>query len=145
MKSGRGGRTMIDFAETMNPHTVSGPPGNMRGMLLRTPGVFSSHGEIMKAALLSLPVGNRDVLLIDEPEAGQDLEAVLQIRKAFAAIAAKGVQVIAATHRPVFLPNACTIELGPNYAALVRGMFCCAVCGEQETAGQIRLRPGDDA
>ena len=51
-------------SETMNPHNVNGPAGNMRNMLLRTRGMFSSHGEIMKAALVSLPVQRGEKALL---------------------------------------------------------------------------------
>lgn len=85
-------------SETMNPHTVTGPAGNMLQMLLRTRGTLSSHGEIMKAALVSLPAGSGDIVLVDEPESGQDFAGVQRIRMGSEQLEASNVQVIAASH-----------------------------------------------
>ena len=112
--------------ETMNPHTRTGAPGNMTNMLLKTRGRFSSHGEILKAALGSLPIRSGDVLLIDEPEAAQDFSGVEEIRKGFETICTKKGQVIAASHHPVIWQEANIIELVPGYAEVVRHGFSSA-------------------
>ena len=119
-------------SETMNPHTMTGPAGDMLKMLLRTRGMFSSHGEIMKAALVSLPVAPGDVVLIDEPESGQDLAGVQRIRAGFEQLAANDVQVVAATHHPLFLQAGKVVELRPGYAAHLKEELCRLLgCGER--------------
>jgi predicted ATPase len=116
-------------SETMNPHARDDPPGDMRNMILKIRGVFSSHGEIMKVALTTLPVREGDSLLIDEPEAGQDMDGWKQIRKGLNAICSKGGQVILASHHPFFLQDANIIELVPGYAKKIRREFCRAPAG----------------
>ena len=111
-------------SETMNPHTVTGPAGNTLQMLLRTRGTFSSHGEIMKAALVSLPVRRGDIVLIDEPETGLDLAGVQQLCKGFEQLVANNVQVIAASHHPLFLQAGRAVELRTGYAAHLREELC---------------------
>ena len=106
--------------EMMNPHSFSGAMGDMRNMILRTRGVFSSHGEIMKAALGSLPIRRGDLLLVDEPESGQDAAGVQRIRHGFEMICAEGCQVIAASHHPFMWGDAHIIELVPGYVKQVQ-------------------------
>ena len=115
-------------AETMNPHAPNGPPGDMRNMILRTRATFSSHGEIMKSVLTSLPLRRGETLLVDEPESGQDAGSVQRIRRGFDAICQQGGQVIAATHHPLLLKDANIIELMPGYAGELREMYCKSVC-----------------
>ncbi len=116
-------------SETMNPHVPQGPAGDLRGMLLRTRGIFSSHGEIMKSVLFSMPIRQGGVLLVDEPEAGQDFKGVERIREGFDKIVASGGQVIMATHHPFLMQNTHLIELVPNYAEHLRAKFCTTLCG----------------
>lgn len=120
-------------AETMNPHAPHGPVGNLRGMVLRTRGIFASHGQIMKTALTTLPVHRGDTLLVDEPDAGQDIDAVVGIGKGFDAIVKQGGQVIAATHHPLLLRDAHLIELAPGYAEVMRKTICRSLCGGGHT------------
>lgn len=115
-------------AETMNPHAPNGPPGDMRNMILRTRAIFSSHGEIMKSALTSLPLRRGETLLVDEPESGQDAGSVQRIRQGLDSICRKGGQVIAATHHPFLLQDANIIELVPGYAEELRETYCKSVC-----------------
>jgi predicted ATPase len=117
-------------AETMNPHAASGPAGDMRNMILRTRGMFSSHGEIMKAALATLPLHRGETLLVDEPETGQDAGGVKRIREGLDAIVRAGVQVIAATHHPLMLRDGHLIELEPGYAQCIREEYRRALCEE---------------
>ncbi len=119
------------ISETMNPHAPQGPASDVRGMVLRTRGVFSSHGEIMKSVLFSMPIRQGGILLVDEPEAGQDLKGTERIREGFEEICAHGGQVIVATHHPFLMQNANLIELIPNYAEHLRVKFCSALCGNQ--------------
>lgn len=111
-------------AESMNPHQMTGPVGSAVNMLLRVRGQFSSHGEIMKAALVSLPLKKGDVLLIDEPETGQDFAGVQHIRAGFQNLARRKVQVIAATHHPGLLEGATLVELEADYAERIRREMC---------------------
>jgi len=124
------GNTSVQYfnTETMNPHAASGAPGNLRNMTLRTRGVFSSHGQIMKAALVSLPLRKGETLLVDEPEAGQDMAGVERIRQGFGMLCDRGGQVIAASHHPLFLRGANVIELVGGYAEDMRAAYCRALC-----------------
>jgi len=114
-------------SESMNPHSRSEPDRSPAGMLLRTRGLFSSHGQIMKAAMVSLPIRQGGVLLIDEPEAGQDLAGVRQLAEGFRKLADHDVQVIIATHHPLFFRTGTLIELAPGYAARVTRGLCAAL------------------
>lgn len=114
-------------SESMNPHSRNNPDRSPLGMLLQTRGMFSSHGEIMKAAMVSLPVRQGGVLLIDEPEAGQDLASVERLAKGFRKLADHHVQVIIATHHPLFFGVGTLIELVPGYAADLTQKLCVAL------------------
>ena len=109
-------------SETMNPRIADGPAGTMTNMTLRARAPFSSHGQIMKAALTSIAIRRGESLLIDEPESGQDLEGTLRLRNGFKAICAKGGQVIVASHHPAFClwEDAHLIELEEGYAQYLR-------------------------
>jgi len=123
-----GTETFYFDSETMNPHHPDNPPQDIRDMILRTQGIFSSHGEIMKATLTSLPIRKGAVLLADEPESGQDLAGVQRIRVGFDLLCAQGGQVITASHHPLIMQNAHLIELVPGYAETVRRNLCRNVC-----------------
>jgi predicted ATPase len=99
-------------------------------MLLKTRGVFSSHGEILRAALFSLPVRKGAVLLVDEPEAGQDLDGLMLIRKGFDRIVAAGGQVLVATHHPLVWRDAHVIEPVPGHLDRLRRAFCSDSTGD---------------
>ncbi len=105
-------------SETMNPHT--GDPG-VRGPIAsvyKTRAMFSSHGQILQTVIGHLGCEPGDVLLIDEPEAGQDLENVRRIRRVLDYAAEIGAQVIAASHHPVMWAEAHILEPArPGYAA----------------------------
>jgi len=115
-------------AELMNPHREDQPPGNMRNMILKTRGVFSSHGEIMKTALFSLSLYPGETFLVDEPESGQDLAGVQRILQGFDELCERGVQVIVATHHPLLMCDAHIIELESGYAETVRKTLCSTLC-----------------
>lgn len=122
----RDGKTSAQYfnAELMNPHREDHAPGNLRNMILKTRGVFSSHGEIMKTALFSLALYPGDTFLVDEPESGQDLAGVQRIRQGFEELCENGVQVIVATHHPLLMQAVNLIELVPGYAETVRATLC---------------------
>ena len=110
-------------AETMNPQLEQFFSGDMRNMILRTRALFSSHGEIMKDALTTIPIHKGETLLVDEPETGQDIDGIQRIRKGFDAIIKEGGQVIMATHHPLLLLNTNIIELVPNYVEKMHKIF----------------------
>jgi predicted ATPase len=116
--------TLYFNPESMNPHHPDYYPSDVREMVLKTRGLFSSHGEILRAALFSLPIREGTVFLVDEPETGQDIGGVERIREGFDRIVASGGQVIAATHHPLMMRNAHIIELVPDYAKHLRNAFC---------------------
>lgn len=126
-----GTETCYFDSETMNPHRPDNPPRNIRDMILRARGTFSSHGEIMKDTLTSLPIRKGAVLLVDEPESGQDLAGVQRIREGLDLLCDQGGQVITASHHPVIMQNAHLIELVPGYAETVRRNLCQSVCENQ--------------
>lgn len=113
--------------ETMNPHHPSFYPTDVREMVLKTRGIFSSHGEILRAALFSLPVRKESVFMVDEPEAGQDMDGVKRIREGFDKICDSGGQIIIASHHPLLLNNANIIELVPGYTEQLKTTFCHAL------------------
>lgn len=107
------GPTMYHYysGERMNPHRK-----DMKGnSLLRCRAMFSSHGESMRDVLASIPLRHGDTLLLDEPESGQDIEWMLEIRKGFRLVARLGCQLIIATHQPVFMGEGRVIELRRGY------------------------------
>ena len=110
--------------ESMNPHHPDYYPHDVREMVLKTRGLFSSHGEILRAALFSLPIQKGAVFLVDEPETGQDIDGIKRIRKGFERIVASGGQIIAATHHPIMMQNTHLIELLPGYAKELKKAFC---------------------
>jgi predicted ATPase len=119
-------------AEMMNPHRPEGPPGDLRTLILRARGVFSSHGEIMKTTLSSLPVSSGSILLIDEPETGQDLAGVLRIQKGFDVLRRKKVQVIVASHHPLLLQHGQLIELKNRYTETLLRQYRHHLCKQKE-------------
>jgi predicted ATPase len=124
IKNPDGAPTLYFNPESMNPHHPDYYPSNVREMVLKTRGIFSSHGEILRAALFSLPIREGTVFLVDEPETGQDIKGVERIREGFDRIVASGGQIVAATHHPLMMRNAHIIELVPDYAKRLRSAFC---------------------
>ena len=116
--------TLYFNPETMNPHHPDYYPSDVREMILKTRGIFSSHGEILRAALFSLPIREGAVFLVDEPETGQDIAGVERIREGFDKIVASGGQIIAATHHPLILRNVTVIELVSGYKNLIHQTLC---------------------
>ncbi len=116
--------TLYFNPETMNPHHPDYYPSDVREMILKTRGIFSSHGEILRAALFSLPIREGSVFLVDEPEAGQDIEGMERICEGFDKIVASGGQIIAATHHPLIMRDANLIELVQGYAEDLHHAFC---------------------
>jgi ABC-type Mn2+/Zn2+ transport system ATPase subunit len=112
-------RRLFD-TELMNPRVRSDPARTPAEMALRLRGSFSSHGQIIRHALATLPAGPHGMtLLIDEPEAGQDFAAVQRIKTLIDAACAQGYQFIVASHHPVFWFDTHLIELEPSYTRRV--------------------------
>ena len=112
-------RRLFD-TELMNPRVESAAVRTPAEMALRLRGNFSSHGQMIRHTLATLPAGPRGMtLLVDEPEAGQDFAAVQQIKRLMDAVCARGYQIIVASHHPVFWFDTCLIELEPGYTRRV--------------------------
>lgn len=101
--------------ENMNPHMGVSPTQTLKVMALRTRAMFSSHGEILQAAFSTLRITPRTCLLLDEPEAGQDFAHVMALHASMQRAAARGAQVICATHEVLFWQQAHIIELRCGY------------------------------
>ena len=92
--------------------------------VLRTRGLFSSHGEIMRDVLATLPVAEGDLLLLDEPESGQDASWAERLRKGLLELHREiGIQVIMATHHPLLWYDTHVIELAPDYGEQARELY----------------------
>ena len=106
--------------ERMNPRVLAIPAATPAEMALRLRGSFSSHGQIIRQTLAALPAGPRGMtLLVDQPEAGQDYEAVQRIKATIDAACEQGYQFIVASHHPVFWFGTHLIELQPGYTRQV--------------------------
>ena len=85
--------------------------------LLDTPAAFLSQGQRRRLALARVVAAPRPLWLLDEPTAGLDAAS----RAAFASLMeghlAGGGLILAATHEPLGLPGARTLELSPRPAA----------------------------
>ncbi len=118
------GETVRFHSEQHNPQTSGYRTQGLLETLLKTRGLFASHGQIMRDVLATLPFGAGDTLLLDEPEAGQDLSWIESIRDGLLDISREvSVQVIMATHHPLFWVDAHLIELAPGYAEETRGRY----------------------
>lgn len=115
----RKNNSMTEFcyfnSETMNPHKSEENFKGPIGSIIKVRALFSSHGESMRDVLRYMPVNKSSCLLLDEPESGHDLKWVIKIRKGLDNLAKTGVQIILATHHPVFWKDANIIELKRNY------------------------------
>jgi len=109
------GRYQYFNGETMNPHRAYKYFKGLRGTVIRTRALFSSHGETLRDVLGSYNPQPGDCFILDEPETGHDLEWIVKIRKGLDALVKIGCQVIVASHHPVFWRDAMIIELKRNY------------------------------
>lgn len=73
---------------------------------------FLSTGQRRRAALVPLMAGPAPVWLLDEPASGLDVAAVDLLGAIIARHRARGGAVLVATHQPIALPDAMTIQLG---------------------------------
>ncbi|MFP4430561.1 MAG: ABC transporter ATP-binding protein [Spirochaetaceae bacterium] len=123
------GQTIRFHSEEDNPQTAGFAAKSPLDTLLKTRGLFASHGQIMRDVLATLPFGPGDTLLLDEPEAGQDLSWIEGIRDGLAEISEElRVQVIMATHHPLLWVGAHLVEFAPNYAETIRSRYRTYLC-----------------
>ncbi|MFW6250808.1 MAG: ABC transporter ATP-binding protein [Alkalispirochaetaceae bacterium] len=117
-------RTLLFDSESANPQASGFARKNQLDTILQTRGLFSSHGEIMRDVLATLPVGAGDLLLLDEPEAGQDASWAERLRGGLLDLHREiGVQIIMATHHPLLWYESNIIELAPGYEERTRALF----------------------
>lgn len=138
-----GGRTVQFHSDRDNPQTAGFEVKSPLDTLLQTRGLFASHGQIMRDVLATLPFGPGDTLLLDEPEAGQDLSWIEGIRDGLAEIAEElDVQVIMATHHPLLWVGAHLVEFAPDYAEETRRRFRSHLCpgDENQAENQAEIR-----
>lgn len=87
---------------------------------------FRSHGQTLKPVLLAWEQGiekGQQVILIDEPEAGLDLDAKLEVLASYRA-APPRVRFLIATHEVLFVRAAeHVLELVPGYADKLRTAY----------------------
>lgn len=115
-------------AEQMNPRHSVGHIHTPTEMTLHLRAQFSSHGEILQAAFTTLQAAPGTCLLLDEPEAAQDFDHILALRAAMRRAAARGVQLIVATHEVLFWEPAHILELRRGYRERVTRTLCQMKC-----------------
>lgn len=115
-------------AESMNPQYADRNIRNATEMKLHIRGQFSSHGEILQATFTTLRLTPQTCLLLDEPEAGQDFDHILALRKSMDRAVARGVQIILATHETLFWDRAHVVELRRGYFRRITAAYCRLRC-----------------
>lgn len=109
--------------EIMNPHRAYKYFKGLRGTVIRTRALFSSHGETMRDVLRLYNPQKGDCFILDEPENGHDFEGAMKIREGLNALVKTGCQVIVATHHPVFWSKAYFIEFQKGYLQSLTNKF----------------------
>ena len=99
--------TKIKFlsTETLNPLMIK-TFKSREEMIMHTRALFSSHGEIVQELLGSQRYFKENCIIIDTPDTGQDIKGNYTIQEGFKKMTDKGIQIITATHNPLFLQNA---------------------------------------
>ncbi len=85
-----------------------------------------------QAVFSSIQITPNTCLLLDEPESGQDFDHVLKLKKAMLDAAARGAQIICASHHVLFWQHAHIIELDRNYKTRVIQKMCAIVCAPHQ-------------
>jgi len=111
------GKTRCHYfnSETMNPHRDDKRFRGIKGSIIKVRAMFSSHGETMRDVMHAIQLQPGDCFLLDEPEAGHDLDWIVKIRQGLDMLVRRKCQLIVASHHPVFWKNAHVIELKKNY------------------------------
>ncbi|MBN1837671.1 MAG: AAA family ATPase [Spirochaetales bacterium] len=118
------GRTVLFEASRADPQSEGYLPQNPLESILSSRAVFSSHGQIMRDVMGTLALGPGDTVLLDEPEAGQDLGWIEKLRDGFDTTCRDlEIQIIMASHHPAFWNGCHLIELAPGYAQEVRQRY----------------------
>ena len=74
-------------------------------------GRFLSSGQRRRTALARIVASGAPIWLLDEPTVGLDIRSIAGLESALADHRASGGIVIAATHAPIALPGAATLDL----------------------------------
>jgi heme exporter protein A len=74
-------------------------------------GRFLSSGQRRRTALARVIAGGAPIWLLDEPTVGLDIRSIAGLETALAEHRASGGMLIAATHAPIALPGATTLDL----------------------------------
>ena len=82
------------------------------------PGRFLSSGQRRRTALARVIATGAPIWLLDEPTVGLDVRSIAALEAALADHRAAGGTVIAATHAPIALPGAATLDLAAFDARL---------------------------
>jgi heme exporter protein A len=82
------------------------------GAIGHLPFGYLSTGQKRRAAIARLLVSRRPVWLLDEPTAGLDAESELQVFALMEKHLASGGMILAATHLPLGIDGAWTLEMG---------------------------------
>ena len=117
------GRCHYFNSEIMNPHRNDKQFRGIQGSIIKIRAMISSHGETMRDVLHYIPLKPGDCFLLDEPEAGHDLDWIIKIRRGLDILVRKKCQVIVASHHPVFWKNAYVIELKRNYLKRLKKQY----------------------
>jgi heme exporter protein A len=80
--------------------------------LARVPVRMLSTGQRKRAALARAIASRSDLWLLDEPANGLDSDGQQRLESAMSAHRANGGAILAASHQPLALPDAKTVELG---------------------------------
>jgi heme exporter protein A len=81
------------------------------GDLADVAGRFLSSGQRRRAGLARVIAGGAPIWLLDEPTVGLDTKSIAALETALAAHRAEGGIVVAATHAPIALPGAGSLNL----------------------------------
>ncbi len=74
-------------------------------------GRFLSSGQRRRTALARVIASGAPIWLLDEPTVGLDIRSIAGLESSLAEHRASGGMVIAATHAPIVLPGAATLDL----------------------------------
>lgn len=117
------GKLIYFNSETMNPHRQEHCFKGISGSIIRVRAMFSSHGETLRDVLRYFKFSQGDCFLLDEPENGHDLSWTIKIYQGLTKLSAQGLQVIVASHHPVFWRSDNKIELAYGYLRKAQRLY----------------------